>query len=320
MQPTRRLLVFSLALAVAGCGDLPRPFMNNPGATATRLLRPPPARLAVPPPSEALLSDEASAAFAKDVADALVGQEVPSFAGAVQKGDWRLVLSAEAKGQSVVPTYTVFDPTGNTRGSTDGPAAPASAWAAGDASTLRAAAAGAAPGVTALLIQIEAAIQQADPNSLVNRPARIRIGAVTGAPGDGATALPRQLGLELAKIGEVVLPLDAPGGGAAADYSVTCQVNTVAEGANTVRVEIQWIVSEAGGPERGRIVQINEIPAGTLDHYWGDVAVVVTEQAAGGIREVILNQLANRRRPNGQSGGQSGEVPENGAISSTHPR
>ena len=38
----------------------------------------------------------------------------------------------------------------------------------------------------------------------------------------------------------------------------------------------------ATGAERGRIVQLNEVPAGTLTGYWGDVAVVVAEEAAGG--------------------------------------
>ncbi len=286
------LLLSAGLVGLAGCGDLPRPFMNNPGATAIRLSRPPPSRLAVPPPNTALLSDESSAAFAAAMADALVAQAVPAFAGAVHEGDWRLILSAEAHGQTVVPSFTVQDPTGAPRGNTEGPAVPAAAWAAGDSATLKQAANRAAPEVTALLIRIESAIQSADPNSLVNRPARVHIGAITGAPGDGETSLARQLALELVKAGEVV-QADPAG----ADYWVTCKVNAVAEGAATTRVEIQWIVSEAGGPERGRIVQINEIPAGTLDHYWGDVAVVVTEQAAGGIREVILNQLVNRRKP-----------------------
>ena len=35
---------------------------------------------------------------------------------------------------------------------------------------------------------------------------------------------------------------------------------------------------------------MNEVPAGTLSHYWGDVAVAVVQEAAGGIRDVLLNQ------------------------------
>jgi hypothetical protein len=38
------------------------------------------------------------------------------------------------------------------------------------------------------------------------------------------------------------------------------------------------------------VVQLNEIPAGTLDHHWGDVAVVVASEASGGVNDVILRQ------------------------------
>jgi hypothetical protein len=56
------------------------------------------------------------------------------------------------------------------------------------------------------------------------------------------------------------------------------------------RVEIQWIVRTGSGDERGRVVQLNEIPAGTLDHYWGDVAVLVATEASNGVNDVIRRQ------------------------------
>ena len=49
----------------------------------------------------------------------------------------------------------------------------------------------------------------------------------------------------------------------------------------------------AAGDERGRVVQLNEIPAGTLDHYWGDVAVVVATEASNGVNDVILRQAGH---------------------------
>ena len=42
------------------------------------------------------------------------------------------------------------------------------------------------------------------------------------------------------------------------------------------------------------VVQLNEIPAGTLNQYWGDVAAVVAREAAGGVRDVILTQSGRR--------------------------
>ena len=40
----------------------------------------------------------------------------------------------------------------------------------------------------------------------------------------------------------------------------------------------------------GKVVQLNDIPAGSLDHYWADVAVVVATEAAGGVNDVINRQ------------------------------
>ncbi len=35
-------------------------------------------------------------------------------------------------------------------------------------------------------------------------------------------------------------------------------------------------------------MQLNEVPPGSLDSYWGEVAVVVATEAAGGVHEVVL--------------------------------
>jgi hypothetical protein len=61
-------------------------------------------------------------------------------------------------------------------------------------------------------------------------------------------------------------------------------------------VEIQWIVTQPsrsgtpGGAERGRVVQLNTVPAGSLSGVWGDVAQAVTEEASAGVRDVVLRQ------------------------------
>ena len=41
-------------------------------------------------------------------------------------------------------------------------------------------------------------------------------------------------------------------------------------------------------------MQLNEVPPGTLDRYWGDVAVVVADEAAGGVRDVVQNVSGTR--------------------------
>ena len=73
-------------------------------------------------------------------------------------------------------------------------------------------------------------------------------------------------------------------------------------GGGQQRVEIQWTVKAANGDERGKVVQLNEIPAGSLDHYWADVAVVVASEASGGVNDVILRQSG--RGPEQPANGQ----------------
>jgi hypothetical protein len=284
-----RFLSLLLALLLASCGDLPRPFQGSPGATARRLAVPPPPRLAVPAPTEALLSDAASRAFAEAVANNLRGAEVPAVAERVRPGDWRLVMAAEQRAGTVVPTYTVQNPKGEPQGQAEGKPIPAKAWAAATPDTLLAAAADAGPPVSQLLTRIEAAIQQSDPNSLYNRPARVQVADVTGAPGDGNASLAQQVKNHLSQLGPVVQD-----SGKGADFVVARQVRVVPIAGKRVRVEIQWIVKDATAAERGRVVQLNEVPAGTLDGYWGDVAVAVAKEASAGLKDVILTQSGRR--------------------------
>jgi hypothetical protein len=49
------------------------------------------------------------------------------------------------------------------------------------------------------------------------------------------------------------------------------------------------IPARRDGEDLGRVLQLNEVPAGSLNGLWGDVALVVAEEAAGGVRDVIAN-------------------------------
>src|SRR5215469_1537358 len=246
-----------LPLLLASCGDLPEPFLGNPGATARILAQPPTPRLAVPPPGNALLPDAASRQYAGSLAAGLQAQEVPAFADKVRKNDWQLVASAEQRGGNVVPTFRVLNPQGEDKGNTEAPPVPAADWAAGSWQTLDQTARDAAPKISALLT----GIQHADPNSLYNRIAKVQLLPVTGAPGDGNISLTRQMKTHLAALGPVVQD-DAAG----ADFIVQGEVRMVPIAGGQQRVEIAWTVKTPSGDERGKVTQLNEIPAGSLDH------------------------------------------------------
>ena len=85
-----------------------------------------------------------------------------------------------------------------------------------------------------------------------------------------------------------------------ADFIVQGNVQMVPIAGNQQRVEIQWSVKAPNGDERGKVVQLNEIPAGSLDHYWADVAVIVATEAAGGVNDVILRQSGREPGKDGQ--------------------
>lgn len=110
----RLTLLLAVALLPAACGDLPEPFIGNPGATARLLAMPiTPPMLAVPPPDGALLGARAKDDFAELLALSLQNEEVPSLARKPEKKDWQLRVSAQRSGDLVVPRYAIFDPSGH---------------------------------------------------------------------------------------------------------------------------------------------------------------------------------------------------------------
>ncbi len=289
----RRLgpFILLICLALPACGDLPEPFLGNPGATARRLAQPLTPLLAVPPGTDTMLPDAANQDLASRIATALQATEVPALVREPQKTDWRLITRARRDGDAVKPMFVVMDPQGKEEGAAEGEPVDLSVWFTAPPGLLQQVAAEAAPRIGAVLTSIQVARNQADPNSLYNRPARVLVPDVAGAPGDGNQALTQQMRARLAALGPLVLTTPA-----SADFIVQGQVKVVPIPKRQERVEVQWTVKASSGDERGRVVQLNEIPAGTLDHYWGDIAVVVATEASGGVNDVILRQSG--RDPN----------------------
>jgi len=280
------LLLAGLALLLAACGIQPRPpHWGNPGGAAPWLSRPLAVRIAIPPPEAALLPAAEAAQLAEAVSLALQAGDVPATATSPLPLDWRLVIQAENRGGRVRPTYRLLDADGRPQGSVAGNPVPTADWAAAAPPTLRAVAADAGTRVSQLILGIQAARAAAPPGALAAGPERLRLLPVTGAPGDGNQALTNRLREFLTAQGYVVQDL-ADG----AAFAVTAEVSvTPAPAPRTERVEIQWIVSRRDGHELGRVLQLNEVPAGRLNGFWGDIAYAAAQEAAGGVRQVIRN-------------------------------
>ena len=288
---SRARLTGLLALPLLfGCGPLQLPFVAVPmpfersAADAARdgLARPPPARIVVPPSTTLGLSDADARRFASTLAEALQAQALPVTAADIPRPDYRLLVAGETEAGTVRLTYTLVDAAGAPIGAAGGPrAVPAAAWASADQSTFRVAAGEAAPAIAAMLARVDAASREVEADRLVARLPTLRLRSVAGAPGDGNRALDRAMRAALAREG--VLVQEAADG----EFALAARVDVTALPRGRERVEITWTVLRADGTELGKVSQLNEVPAGTLDGLWADVAVVVAEQAATGVAEVI---------------------------------
>src|ERR1700722_9323380 len=95
---TRLLYLAPLLSMLTACGDLPEPFIGNPGATARRLAQPLTPLLAIPPGTDTLLPDAANQDLAKQIAAALQATEVPAMVRTPEKTDWRVITTAKRDG------------------------------------------------------------------------------------------------------------------------------------------------------------------------------------------------------------------------------
>ena len=107
---------------------------------------------------------------------------------------------------------------------------------------------------------------------------------VTGAPGDGKTALSDAMKKALGRQG---VKLSSAGG--AGTYKIQGQVELGAVSNGQQPITIRWVVIDPAGKQMEKtVVQNNKISAGSLDGAWGEVA----EQAAGAAASEVSKLLS----------------------------
>jgi hypothetical protein len=121
--------------------------------------------------------------------------------------------------------------------------------------------------------------------------------AVSGAPGDGKTALSDAMKKALGRQG--VKLTSAAGAGT---YRIQGQVEMGAVSNGQQPITIRWVVIDPSGKQMEKtVVQNNKISAGSLDGAWGEVA----EQAAGAAASEVSKLLS---KSSGQAQAASGSA------------
>lgn len=298
-------LIFPL-LSLSGCLDVSHPF-SDVGSQARRLTQQnlPPARLAVPiPVPENKDWRNAEALWAQEVEVALLGQSIPAVLHRPYKNEWWIRLGVVRDIGGIKPYYDLVDPTGKVRFHGVNAVMSEADWVSANPDALNIMALDMAPKISDVLTGIQARMMEGDPQSLVNRPAKIYFRGVHGAPGDGNIALVRSFYLFIVDGRNQIQ--DTPKN---ADYSVFTEValktlppNKVVINGKHVSVSEQsvsiiWHVTTMDGKEIGAATQLHDVPAHSLDKIWGDAAPAAAQQAAEAVKTIITNYSGRDHKP-----------------------
>ena len=268
-------LCFILCVALAACGDLPRPFQpaekgtqawSGPGDVAWGSI--------LVPPIEGLPA-ERSAVLVDQVVEALQARDLPASAHAGGRGS--IVLAGQIALVTGVLRWSLTTPDGETalRFEEPGLDALSSGTTAADLAPIAARAAGR---VAALLKPPSTQ----DPNRPPRAP--VVVEAVRGAPGEGGIALARAMRHSLAHIGIRVVDDSDKGALAIQGWVRVAQDDTTA---NDAAVTIAWDVLHPEGARLGTITQGNRVDANQLTGTWGVLPRLIARAGAPGIAQLL---------------------------------
>ncbi len=121
---------------------------------------------------------------------------------------------------------------------------------------------------------------------------------VSGAPGDGKTALSEAMKKALGRQG-----VKLASGAAAGTYKIQGQVEMGAVSNGQQPITIRWVVIDPSGKQMEKtVVQNNKITAGTLDGAWGEVAEQAAGAAASEVTKLLNKGSGQAQAANGSAG------------------
>ena len=276
------VLALVLCVALAACGDLPRPFQpaekstqawSAPGdiAWGSILVLP---IAGLPQPQSAELADE--------VVAALQVRDVPASTYAGGRGS--IVLAGQVSVVTRKLKWALVTPDGETALRFEEPLLDA-ARIEQTAPDLAAIATRAARRITAALeppIAEDERAQHALP---------VVLEAVHGAPGDGGIALARAMRHSLARIGVAVADDRKDD-----SHLILGRVSVARDDAATddAALTIAWDVLQPDGTRLGTVTQSNRVSAEQLTGTWGALARIVAQAGAPGIAQLLEHAPAQR--------------------------
>ncbi len=273
-------------LSLVACQPLPQPFKEDrppPGAPILKLKD----GVGIQVGAISGMDDGAADRLAEAMAEALRQADVPASTQVRNRASYVLTGTAAtrpaaAPGRTAIEVqWTLAAPDGKTAGGyTQRLEAAAEPWRAGDPALMATMARAGAPQI-AMLMQDEPTA----PAQPVAMP-RMTVLKVAGAPGDGSTMLTRAMETALRRA-QVEVGSDESGGEAGRTGLVLAGKVEIGPPKNGAQhVQIVWAV-QRDGKEIGRINQENDVPAGTLDKGWGDIAFIVADAALPGIMALL---------------------------------
>lgn len=276
----RSLALLVLAgLVLVACGQVPQPF--RPGQkTATVARAPGPGSALVVLPLQgpdavplAALTERVVIELQKAEIAATVApiRNRYSLVGEVQR------LRVDGADTTLAFRWTLLDPAGAATDSTDHvERIGQEAWASARPVAIHQLATTAAAHLVRL-VNGDLPVAEAAP-----QPARIALGGISGAPGDGNRAMDLAIREALAKQGLALGPASG-----ATRATLELHVAVAPTGQTSDRVTLLWLVRDATGRERGRLEQQNTVPAGRLSRRWGDIADLAAGAAAPDLARIL---------------------------------
>lgn len=286
------LLLAALALIVAGCQPLPRPFKPEGDKSANPLLG-----LADAGGVHVLNVDGAPTAASRRLAEMMAKalQELDIPSSTLTANERSLFLQGSANSRrldnrsvEIELAWDLVNGAGKIVGQHRQRGVLSNqAWRNAQPEPLTAMAVAAAPSIAALI----RGPAPKGPDVATTAPP-VHVARVTGAPGDGDTALHRAIKASLRRGGVNVVDKRPKDG-----YVVVGRVSLGRPLAGRQRIALVWSVLDSNGTERGDIKQSNTIRTGELDGKWGDLAYLVAQGAADGVADLLrkLPPVAARR-------------------------